>query len=261
MGPGALGAGGVSNVAHDRIPLVLPVEDIGTDLLGGTTAVVVRVDGRKADWLWLCAGRIIAFAVGWLGDTNRDLVDLVGPIQAHGSVEEMTRVALLFSHISESSLGVDVFLVIFVVTWVGAGLDGNLGAALPGVHLVVPAIVIKLNRPEQGVDTTLVCGVGFTVLVEVLLDAEVAESALVERVLVDSAALVGGTLVVNLVLEAGNGTERSGLAVFGRLLALTINTPDRLLEGILILERPVIIFSNLIHVSVSVVGATLLPFT
>ena len=98
------------------------------------------------------------------------------------------------------------------------------------------------------------------VVVEVLLDAEVAESALVERVLVDSAALVGGTLVVNLVLKASNGTERSGLAVAGRLFTVDI-TPDCIVEVVFILESPVIVLSDFIHVPVSIGGTTLLPFT
>ena len=98
------------------------------------------------------------------------------------------------------------------------------------------------------------------VVVEVLLDAEVAESALVERVLVDSAALVGGTLVVNLVLKACNGTERTGLAVAVRLCSFAI-LPDCSVEVVTILVSPVIVLSNLIHVPVFLGGTTLLPIT
>ena len=216
MVPGALDAGGVRNSVVDGFPVVRPVDDIGADLLGGTAAVFVRVDGGEADMFltgWVLTWGAL-FAAAWRrSDTNGDLVDPIGPVQAHGSVEEIARVAVFFSSLGISSLGVDHTLVVLGVPWVGTGLDAASSAALPGVHLVVPAIVVKLDRPEQGVDATLVCGMDAAVVVNVFLDAEVAESALVERVLVDSAALVGGSLVVNLVLEASNGTERSALTV------------------------------------------------
>ena len=159
MGPGAHGAGGVSNVAHDRFPLARPVEDIGTDLLGGTTAVAVGVDGGEADlWMFGWANRrfIRDIAAWWLGNTNGDLVNPVGPIGAHGSVEEDAGVAFLLSYLCISILGVNEMLIGLIVTWVGASLDSDFGAALPGVHLVVPAIVVKLDRPEQGVHFTFV---------------------------------------------------------------------------------------------------------
>ena len=97
------------------------------------------------------------------------------------------------------------------------------------------------------------------VVVKVFLDAEIAESALVERVLVDSAALVGGSLVVNLVLEASNGTERSALTVAGRLLTW-LTFPDSVGEVIIIDHSPVIVLSDLIDVSV-VLSGCFLPIT
>ena len=235
MVPGALNAGSVGDVGANGLPFFSPVLDIGADLLGGTTAVGVGVDGGEAD-LWCIhdwVARRAIDAAWWLGNTNGDLVDPVGPIAAHGSVEEEARVAVGLSYFCVSLLGVNLTLFLLVVIWVGASLDSDFGTALPGVHLVVPAIVVKLDRPEQGVHATGVCGMDRAVVVKVLLDAEVAESALVERVLVDSAALVGGSLVVNLVLEASNGTERSALTVASRLLS-AIFAPNLFVEGLII---------------------------
>lgn len=100
MVPGALDTGGIGDVGINGVPFSRPVEDIRADLLGGTTAVVVGVDGGEADlWIIRCWGALsVTIAAWWLGNTNGDLIDSVGPISAHGSVEEDAGVALLDSN-------------------------------------------------------------------------------------------------------------------------------------------------------------------
>ena len=58
--PGALDAGFVGDLGVNGLPFFRPVEDIGADLLGGTTAVAVGVDGGEADlWMFRWARRAI----------------------------------------------------------------------------------------------------------------------------------------------------------------------------------------------------------
>lgn len=52
MVPRALDAGSVGDGLVNGRPFIRPVDDIGADLLGGTTAVAVGVDGGEAD-LWM----------------------------------------------------------------------------------------------------------------------------------------------------------------------------------------------------------------
>lgn len=71
----------------------------------------------------------------------------------------------------------------------------------------MPAIVIKLDHPEQFVGT--IARVDRAVVVEILLNAEVDEATLEVRVLVNSAALIRRAQRVFFVLETGNGTKRA----------------------------------------------------
>jgi len=163
-------------------------------------------------------------ALADVDDTNADLVSLVGLVN-HGTVLEDTRVAVALPDIG---LGVavdggDFAHSGFSVLGVLAGLEPDHAAALPGVHLVVPAVVVELDVAEELV--LVVVPVLEGVVGHVLLDAEVPETSSVERVLVDSAALVRWALWVNLVLEAGDVTERAALAITIWLFAVKI-TPD-----------------------------------
>ena len=172
----------------------------------------------------MCAFRALAD----VDDTNADLVSLVGLVN-HGTVLKDSGVAV---GLPDIGLGVavdgsDFAHSVFGVLGVLAGLEPDHAAALPGVHLVVPAVVVQLDVAEELLLVEVPVHEG--VVGHVLLDAEVPETSSVERVLVDSAALVGWALWVDLVLEAGDVTERAALAIACGLCAVLI-APDLLGE-------------------------------
>lgn len=116
----------------------------------------------------------------------------------------------------------------------------------------MPAIVIK---SDLSVDLRIA-------LIKLSLEAEVTESTLVQTVLVNTAALVGGTLRVWLVFEASDGTKRTRgtvhpwLDVSDRIIKL-------LLGSFLFVFSHVVVFCdilNLIIVSVSI-RDLVIPFT
>jgi hypothetical protein len=150
----------------------------------------------------------------------------------HGTVLQDSGVAV---HLPDIGLLVailrgDLVLSQFVIFWVLAGLEPDHAAALPGVNLVLPAVVVQLDVAEE----MLLLGLPVFVRLlanHVVLDAEVPETSSVQGVLVDSAALVGGALWVDLVLETGNVTERSAPAITHWLCeAFVVIAPDLIVD-------------------------------
>ena len=126
------------------------------------------------------ARRITGIAITWRGQSkNFKLVHLVSPF-AHGCVEMMARVAKLIFDSLVASLVVNLSHAVLQVFGVCAEVKADGGTALPGVDLVVPAVVIKLDLPVN-------LGIAS---VKISLQAEISESTLVHTVLVDTAALV-----------------------------------------------------------------------
>ena len=133
--------------------------------------------------------------------------------------------------------GSDLVHLLLVVIGVLAGLEPDHAAAPPGVHLVVPAVVVQRDVAEElGLVGVPVCE---GLRTHVLLDAEVPETSRVQGVLVDSAALVGRALWVDLVLEAGNVTERSAASITLGLSALRV-APDHIVQ-LLICGLPAVV--------------------
>ena len=73
----------------------------------------------------------LVWAAWGLGDTDSELINCVGPVSAHGSVEEDTRVAVLDSGGFDAILGVNFVLFFLRVLWVLAELNRDSVAALP----------------------------------------------------------------------------------------------------------------------------------
>ena len=122
----------------------------------------------------------------------------------------------------------------------------------------MPAIVIK---SDLSVDLRIA-------LIKLSLEAEVTESTLVQTVLVNTAALVGGTLRIWLVFEASDGTKRTRgtvhpwLDVSDRIIKLFLDS-FLLVGNVFLVLGKVVVFCdilNLIIVSVSI-RDLVIPFT
>ena len=137
-----------------------------------------------------------------------------------------------------------------VIPWVLASLHPDHAATLPGVHLVLPAVVVQLDGAEELFPVRI--PVVEDIIRQVCLDAEVAETSRVQRVLVDSAALIGWALWVDLIFEASNVTERSALAITNGLDAYLI-APDHLCQFIIF---RVLAISDLFSLPVVLLQAT-----
>lgn len=88
--------------------------------------------------------------------------------------------------------------------------DSNLVTAPEGCDFVVPAVSVGLP----------VLLVGALVVLIDVVQAEVVLTALEVSILVDSAALWGGTLLIGLVLDTANVTHGSFLLVLGEVFVV-----------------------------------------
>ena len=114
-----------------------------------------------------------------------------------------------------AGIGGDFTHAQLVIIRVLAGLQPDVLAALPGVHFVVPAVVIQLDKAGE-VRIKLVdeiVGVVRIKSLDLFLDAEVTEVSSSGGGLVDSAALVGWTNVILLILHTSDITEGAGGAI------------------------------------------------
>lgn len=126
--------------------------------------------------------------------------------------------------ISEATIGGDITHATLVVVRVLAGLHPDVITALPGVHFVVPAVVIQLDQAGEArvilVDDSV--GVVWIKSLDLRLDAEITEVSSSGGELVDSAALLGWTNVILLVFETRDITEGLGGAITLWLLVYSI---------------------------------------
>lgn len=117
--------------------------------------------------------------------------------------------------IREAGIGGDIAHAQLVIFRILAGLHPDVLAALPGVHFVVPAVVIQLDKAGEVriklVDESV--GVVRIKSLDLFLDAEVTEVSSSGGGLVDSAALVGWTNVILLILHTSDITEGAGGAI------------------------------------------------
>jgi len=185
--PGAL-KHGVLIAVWRYANLFLLLANVGVGEPRGTLAARILIDNR-----WRAAADL----------GHPDAIGLVDNGGAHGGL-----LANILDHVGIGSSAFSVGILVrsgACITIVSAKSDSNLVTAPEGCDFVVPAVSVGLP--------VLLVGALF-VLIDVV-QAEVVLTALEVSILVDSAALWGGTLFIFLVLDTANVTHGSFLLVLG----------------------------------------------